>query len=631
MRKTIKIFSLLLLAFLLSCQSEPEPEVECEVLVLGSGTGAIAAALQAARSDAQTILVNPQAWLGGMLTSAGVSATDGNHQLPAGMWGEFRSLLREHYGGADSLFTGWVSNTMFEPKVGARYWEKMTESEPLLSVWNNAHWEQIEKNGHWLVKVQLEDGSEQTVRTKILVDGTDLGDVAEAVGVTFDLGMEAAAQTGEAMAPETANDIVQDLTFVAILKDYGENADRTIPQPEGYDPSVFHCSCRTHCENETAHPCQTMLNYGKLPNNKYMINWPIEGNDYYANVINMTKEERAEVYQQAKLHTLRFVYYIQHELGFRNLGLAEDEFPTEDKLALMPYHREGRRIHGLSRLKVHHLIDPYEYKLYRTGIAVGDYPIDHHHDENPAAPEIDFPPVPSFSIPAGCLIPENVGHLLVADKAISVSNIVNGSSRLQPVIIQIGQAAGLMAALAAQQGVTPAELDVRKVQNEMIQHQGYLLPLIDVKPEHPHFAAIQRIAATGLLRAQGVPFKWANQTWFYPDTSLSAADFKRNLIDFDPMLEDKISSLEKTSAPLTIGQSIQLLYELIQFYNLYPDNFESLSTFEEYIYKNWSGTYQLSNYQTDRLISKSEMAVLLDQLINPFQLKKINFSGDWKI
>lgn len=34
-----------------------------------------------------------------MLTSRGVSATDGNYALRGGIWDEFRSELERHYGG----------------------------------------------------------------------------------------------------------------------------------------------------------------------------------------------------------------------------------------------------------------------------------------------------------------------------------------------------------------------------------------------------------------------------------------------------------------------------------------------------------------------------------------------------
>ena len=70
---------------------------------------------QAARCGA--FYVNNR-WLGGMLTSAGVPAFDGNNAMPAGLFGEFRQHLYDYYGGANAVSTGWVSNTLFEPHIG---------------------------------------------------------------------------------------------------------------------------------------------------------------------------------------------------------------------------------------------------------------------------------------------------------------------------------------------------------------------------------------------------------------------------------------------------------------------------------------------------------------------------------
>ena len=55
-----------------------------------------------------------------------------------------------------------------------------------------------------------------------------------------------------------------------------------------------------------------MITYGRLPNHKYMINWPIEGNDYYINLIEMTPEERVKALEYAKHYTMCFVYFLQH-------------------------------------------------------------------------------------------------------------------------------------------------------------------------------------------------------------------------------------------------------------------------------------------------------------------------------
>jgi alkyl hydroperoxide reductase subunit AhpF len=49
-----------------------------DVLVVGRATGGTAAAIQAARRGAKTILVREFCWLGRILTSTGVSAPDGN-------------------------------------------------------------------------------------------------------------------------------------------------------------------------------------------------------------------------------------------------------------------------------------------------------------------------------------------------------------------------------------------------------------------------------------------------------------------------------------------------------------------------------------------------------------------------
>jgi glycine/D-amino acid oxidase-like deaminating enzyme len=92
-----------------------------EVLVVGGGTGGTAAALQAARRGAQVTLVSEFGWLGGMLTSAGVAAPDGNELLAwqTGIWGEFlRELTVRQPGGLDN---GWVSFFTYDPRSGLRF------------------------------------------------------------------------------------------------------------------------------------------------------------------------------------------------------------------------------------------------------------------------------------------------------------------------------------------------------------------------------------------------------------------------------------------------------------------------------------------------------------------------------
>jgi len=122
--------------------------------------------------------------------------------------------------------------------------------------------------------------------------------------------------------------------------------------------------------------------------------------------------------------------------------------------------------------------------------------------------------VPFLQCALGALIPKDHQGLILAEKSVSVSNIVNGASRLQPVVLGIGQAAGTLASVCVKSKMTPAEVSIRSVQQVLLDQGAYLMPFIDVSPSDPHFEAIQKIGLSGILKGVGVPYLWANQTWF---------------------------------------------------------------------------------------------------------------------
>ena len=84
-----------------------------DVLIVGGGASGTMAGLQAARMGSKVMIAEETVWIGGMLTSAGVSAIDGNYRLRGGLFGEFTDALAEHYGGYEALKTAWVSTIMF--------------------------------------------------------------------------------------------------------------------------------------------------------------------------------------------------------------------------------------------------------------------------------------------------------------------------------------------------------------------------------------------------------------------------------------------------------------------------------------------------------------------------------------
>ena len=434
----------------------------------------------------------------------------------------------------------------------------------------------------------------------------------------YKIGMDSSDDTGESIAPEEANDVIQDLTFVAHLKYYGPDADMTIEKPDGYDPAQFYNSCVNQYSTspETGQAlwsAQMMITYGRTPNGRYMINWPICGNDYYVNTIEMSREERALAYQEAKNFTLSFLYFIQTELGMKNLGLADDVFPTEDKLALIPYHRESRRIIGEAFLTVDAVAKPYEYKYpyYRTGIAVGDYAVDHHHFRHPdwkSLPDLEFYPVPSFNVPLGVLIPKqnDVENLIVAEKSVSVSNLINGATRLQPVVMQLGQAAGALAALSQIQDRPVKKVSVRAVQKALLEAGCYIMPYLDLDKNHQHFKALQRIGATGILRGEGRNVGWENQTWFRAD---------------EPLLAEDIFAEAYYNGKLPFADGVIKVGEFVNMLRM-------LGVYVPAQTADWWTGLGLNGYDSDRNITRLEAAVVVDAMIDPFSMLGVDYNGN---
>ena len=607
--------------------SKAQTIITTDVLVVGGGVGGTAAAIQSARLGVKTMVVESGPWLGGMISAAGVTATDGNHNLPSGLWAEFRNHLYKVYGGPKAVATGWVSNTQFEPHVADSIFKRIAGDEKALTTLFNHSFTSLTKTANRIDAVRFTskiNGEAITVKARVIIDATELGDVMKAAGVPYDLGMEAGSITGEKVGVDKTNNIVQDLTYVAILKDYGAGTDHTINKPANYTPGEFDGSCTDYYKDKTRKAPtvdgKQMLDYGRLPNNKYMLNWPGYGNDTYLNVVEMNEAGRDKELEKAKETTLRFVYFIQNQLGYKHLGLANDEFPTADKLALMPYHREGRRVKGLVRFTMRNIAEPFSYgtPLYRTGISVGDYPIDHHHKKNPAAPQhLEFYPIPSYNIPLGALIPQTIDNLIIAEKGISVSNIVNGTTRLQPCVLLTGQAAGTLAALSSKQNIAPKKIPVRAVQNELLKAKAYLMPYIDVTPENPHWEAVQKIGATGILKGTGIPHKWANQTWFYPDSLVNTKELVSSLNEF------KKDEYVFASQNITTNDVAALLIKMQAWKNKQALSRQQMI---EFLKTNWP-VWSLKKFDVERPVTRLELAVLLNNTIDPFSMKAVNYNG----
>ncbi|MDB4087150.1 FAD-dependent oxidoreductase [Flavobacteriaceae bacterium] len=614
MIKKLEIIFFRLVVLILILSNSSCSDTNFDIVVVGGGTSGVASAIQSSRLGSKTLLIEESNWLGGMLTSAGVSAMDGNYKMPSGFLKEFRDSLVSYYGHLDSLKTGWVSNFMFEPSVGNKILKDIANQEKNLTILFASTVSEVVKNENFSIKIKERPS---IYKSKILIDATELGDLIPMLNLPYFIGMDSTNRFNEDIAPDRSNNIIQDLTYTMILKDFGKNV--TITKPKNYNRQEFICSYSSgECDKKVKKlwSKEKLISYGELPNKKFMINWPINGNDYYTNSIEMNAEQRILNYEKAKQKSLRFLYFIQTEMGFSNLTLDYDQYPTKDGFPLIPYHRESRRSKGKVTLTLNDIKSPYSQQnsIYRTGIAVGDYPVDHHHgaySNYSNLPELDFYPVPSYSVPIGSLMPENIDNFIVIEKSISVSNLVNGTTRLQPVVMQIGQASGILASLAIRKKKNIDQISTRNVQSEILKNNGYILPYVDVSSEDLNFISYQKIGACGILRSEGLNIGWENKTLFYPNTKLEKNDiFLDNWVMFK---SDQISFPEIVS----IKNILNWISEI---------KGDSFSSELEYL-EVWE-SHSLSNFSLERTITRGEFSVLVDKMIDPFSKVDVDYYGN---
>ncbi len=583
--------------------------IKTDVVVVGGTASGVAAALQCARSKVKTILVEPGPWLGGEMTSGAMCIMEGNRNLPSGIWGEFRKQVREFYKKTPGFDTTYNAVLRFEPYTGAAILKKMTDTVKNLTLKLKTPWTTVKKNGTGWELTITENGRTNTIRAQVLIDATETGDVATKAGVQFISGFDSRQDTGEQLAPEKTIPEIQDITWCAVLKDYGAAADKTIAKPEGYNASRYDCL--------KGKDLLRMVKGGKLPNDKYLIKWSECANSYTSSTDLLSLQKREQYYKDMRLRTLGLIYYLQTTGGLKNFGLS-DEFGTPDQLPSIPYMREYRRAKGQIRMVLDDILTPYSRssKLYRTSIAVGDAsPGQHFVGGN--GPKTSYPPFLAYSIPLGAVVVKDFDNLLVTEKSISVSHLVNASTFYPSVQMVLGQGAGTVAAYLAFFKTTTANLRVRTIQGELLDFKGCLMPFSDVPQTAAAFRAIQQVGATGLLK--GIPHVNGKTAavLFKPDTVVYTEEIK-------PVLTELYShaflwfNSEKPGAQFTVGNMVSLISNT---------TLSDPKPLRMALEKQWQTTYKFAQpFDTQRPITRLEFAVLANKYLNPFA-RNVDLTG----
>ena len=446
----------------------PEHRHTCDLVIIGAGMGGVSAAHEAARAGLKVCMTEPTLWIGGQMTSEGVSAFDDNRWIDStGATATYRELsnrIRAIYrakmpadivaGSSPSLPLNpgncWVSHLCFEPQKGAEALQSMLQpfiASGRLTIWLHTVPVQVVRNKRTVESVLAYDFAHRAwlrLKGKYFIDASEWGDGIRLSGLPFRVGAEARSDTGERDAPEQADpNAIQSFTYPFILLNPRKPA--IVPQsgpPPGYNNlkgaftlAVDYGNGRVPTYGVFARQPGTPGSFwayrrsvdaaqfrpGAFAGDLSMINW--NSNDACdARLLSGDPLAQAAALQGAKRLSLAFAWWLQHDVardedagrGYPELQLEAEAMGTEDGLSQQPYIRESRRILALRTIVEEDISVDFQLgaraALYPDTVGVGQYPIDSH-----SCGRNDFRSnTRPFEIPLGALIARDADNLLAA-------------------------------------------------------------------------------------------------------------------------------------------------------------------------------------------------------------------------
>jgi hypothetical protein len=427
----------------------------CDVLVVGGGAAGIAAAIAAARSGAETMLVERYGFLGGLATTALVGAFCGlyttgprKHLIVAGVCGELIARLRS-IGGAEEKQSSGIDSRLaavsYDPELFKFVSERMALEAGVKLLYHTLVVDVLwETPGTMLKGVVVENKSGRSaILGRMVVDTSGDADVAARAGVGFEYG----DGQGGAQAMTTVFKVGNVVSGPALEEAIGSIRGHLVAARESgryafnrVDPVVF----------------------PSLPEGTVSVN--------LVSVRGLKATDAAEL-SAAEIEGRRQVFEYLRALrefvpGFENAQLT----------ALSPQIgvRETRRILGEYFLTGEDVLAGTKFK---DGIGLGAWPVEMH---NPQTGRIEWRYIEKeddcYSIPFGCLVPKRLENLLVAGRCASTAHVAQASTRVMAQALAMGEAAGVAMGLALDSGRTLRAVPTAEVQAEL-ERRGALLEL----------------------------------------------------------------------------------------------------------------------------------------------------------
>jgi hypothetical protein len=400
--------------------------MQYDVLVCGGGPAGFSAAVNAARLGAKTLVVERYGRLGGMGVSGLVGPLMGHVQSPfveevLKRIGGRRPVQERldldyaamiHEAGGEILLHSWVMETL-------RRGQRVTG-----------------------VRAVTKEGICE-IRANVVIDATGDGDVACMAGAAYEMGRH-----GDGLVqPVSIQYRVAGVNPAVALLCGSEEDALKVRVPGGIWADVVH---RGQKSGELPDTIGVIRVYrSSYPNERIINATQVNGIDG-TNPQDLTRAE-LEGRKQA-FQVLDFLR--QHAPGFENAHISA--------MPAVIGVRETRRIRGVDYLTRNDVVTGRR----RSDAVVwsADFVVDIHNPAGHGQAEGFAAKVKPYDIPYGCLVPEKIDGLLMAGRCISGSHAAHASYRVQCIVMAIGAAAGVAAALSVKQNIPPRKLKADDIQ-----------------------------------------------------------------------------------------------------------------------------------------------------------------------
>lgn len=187
-------------------------------------------------------------------------------------------------------------------------------------------------------------------------------------------------------------------------------------------------------------------------------------------------------------------------------GYAADEYTDNQNFPRQVYVREGRRFEGLYFFTAKDALPTaigQRPPVHSTSITASHYMLDSHAVLKREKGRIHLDgffsyPSAIYTVPYGVMVSHEIDNLLFP-VPVSGSHVGFSTLRMEPCWMALGQAAGVAASLAIDEGVKVQNVDIKKLQSTLIAGKATLVYFKDVSVNSPESDLLQKMALQGYL------------------------------------------------------------------------------------------------------------------------------------